>query len=242
MYLEYTPEGLAHILVPLALSRRTAELFELYLNAEGIPLSGSLRKLLQTEAAAMEAEVRGQLRSKGVPHKLKRLFEFTGRAEVKSYCRELTVYPEDLAYLICNCGEAGYLHSLVEPDGVPPAMRARLECTLQDFLKYQAGKGRNVHKRIQQSLRRRLSTAARSGRPVGHLFERGNEWHWFCLPTSWHRFDLERHWAGRPRMEYLSHLWGKLERDELGRRLAAVRPTRRDGAYIQLALKGRKAT
>ena len=232
--MRFDESGFGDILEPLSLSKQLVQLFELHLNADGVPLSGRLRTQLEAKAASIEADVRGRIGSKGVPRKFTRLFELSQRAAVERYCRDLAVYPEDIAYLICNCGQVGYLHSLVDADTAPAVVRPPLVRGMEKVLEGSPSKGRDVRKLLQRALR---SRRYRQGSPVGHLFERGEEWHWLRIPTSWHRLDLERYWARRPHMEYLGHLWAELKREDLPRFLSALRSRRHRGVHIELSLR-----
>ena len=146
-----------------------------------------------------------------VPDYLQELLAIEKKAELKRFCKKITITQDDLIRLIFNCSTIGYLHARKHhefvPKHLPPKdneLRALGRATTGDTLTGDAEKCVN---KISQIFKERRQLSA-------HVFYNDAKWHIFY-------FDLDdtdersNHWKHGSHIHFVNYLWPNLDINNL---------------------------
>jgi hypothetical protein len=136
-----------------------------------------------------------------VPEKMVRLLGIDKKAELQRYCDSISVTTEDLASLIMNCGQLGYVHDMrtYEKRYIDPPDLTKL----WPMGKYKPG---DTLDKTDQKLSRKMGSVFSQRRLMTvHVF--------VAAPDRWHvvfftQNDMQgEHWEHGPHVHFANYLW-----------------------------------
>jgi hypothetical protein len=176
----------------------------LRLIVEGIPITESMKKLVQDRVRREQMLLDHNIGAQGVPEQVRMLFELSRKADVRKYCSNLQISEFEFFLLIHNCNQLAWSHRSKFPQYVP----SHLQITDEDEHKLHRGDiiplATKVGPLMQE--RRRIHI---------HFFEQDKLWHCFYFSYDDLLSGNAAHWKHGPHLHYVSHLWPRYHKDQV---------------------------
>lgn len=169
-----------------------------------------------------------------------RIFHIESKKELSTYCKKLTIFADDFAYLIrvCKSGLLPYLHLSYVRDYIPEHL---VPTNQEDQAIRRAAPGPLVEHAAKFASKVRQIFSDRQFL-VGHLF---------CTPDKryWHFFYFDQrdaalegnHWVGGSHMHLVNDLWRDLSVDALIERFVTGNPKFGKSLHIRFDRQWRRA-
>jgi ribosomal protein S18 len=164
------------------------------LQANGIEVTQGIENEINAYFRQQLEEYNQELISKGIPDKLKTIFDYTKKSKLVAYCERIKISEDELGLLIHNCAQIGYKHQSKFKEFVPEN-RKILD---SDVSELKQGNPRKLSNKVKGIFEERKKYHV-------HLFEKDNEWHCFYFTyrdiSEKNQFKLGSH------LHYVSYLW-----------------------------------
>jgi hypothetical protein len=184
------------------LIRMFADILKDALELKGIAVTPEIERLTLELCRKKLDENDREADKRGIPEKIKVLFEISKKSEVVKYCRNIELSEDELYLLVHNSSQIGFRHRSKFAEFVPQ----HLKVTDSDISNLHNNKPRKLVKKAKAIFleRRRIHV---------HLFERGNQWH--CFYDSYQDMESgsKSHWKYGSHLHYVSHLWPQLTKE-----------------------------
>lgn len=171
------------------------------LRANGVAITPDVRAQVKDDVRQREAEYHDKVEQVGIPDKLINLFQITKKAQAEKYSRELVLSEYDLFLLIHNCNQIRFTHRSKFKQYIPDHLRV----SDADRDKMIAGNSKTMLKKVRSGLKERRWIHV-------HLFESGQEWHYFYFSHQDIDPTDKSHWKYGCHLHYISHLWSNLKK------------------------------
>ena len=192
LYFASDQEGLIQMDVDMKLAQ---------LYANGVVITPDIKFLVKSNVQQRKAEYHDKVDQVGVPDELKNLFLITRKAQAERYSRGLVLSEYDLFLLIHNCTQIHFTHRSKFRQHVPDHLK--VSDTDRDEMK--TGSPKKTLTKIRSGLLERRWIHV-------HLFECGQDWHYFYFSHQ----DIDptdtNHWKYGCHLHYISHLWPNLKK------------------------------
>jgi len=173
---------------------------------KGLDITPELEQALREQARNHWKEHERQMRAKGIPPHIMKLFEAVTKREAVRLASKMVITKDELTQLIFNSRtHLGYRHRLRVREFHP----AHHE-TFSDDISEAIGKARPgpATPEMVKAMRKMHAIFEERKRVHAHMFERGAKWHCFFFDMN----DVTDPEHG-PHLHYISHRWPGIDRD-----------------------------
>ena len=163
-----------------------------------------------------------------VPEKLKVLLEYTKKADLERYCKNLTIKADEFAALAHSSYKIGYLHDIKTFEYVPEHLKIQPGETFSPNLK----PGQKLTGTDLKFLNKIKGIFDQRRHSIAHIFIRPERWHIFYFDFRDIEDQTENHWKGGSHIHFVNYLWANLKLGDVWDSLAG-RSNKSYGLHIK---------